>query len=72
MDHAYDKKWEHQSSSWSLKAASQHMICSILSPYLHHTTGGHINNYLVLERFYINKKFLFPSAVLNEDLLVVT
>ena len=37
MDHAYDKKWEHQSSSWSLKAASQHMIHPILSPSLYHT-----------------------------------
>ena len=34
-------------------------------PSLLHTTGGHINNYLVLERFYINKKNLFPSAVLK-------
>ena len=74
MDHAYDKKWEHQSSSWSLKAASQHMICPILSPSLYHTiipliwrwnTGGLINN---LERFYINSKNSFPPAVLNQDL----
>ena len=34
------KKWEHQSSSWSLKAASQHMIWPIPPSSIYHGISG--------------------------------